>query len=46
MVETVTLSAQILCTNQPAYFYDLIPTFQRSSQNEGCIYEPSTELCF
>ena len=27
-------------TKQPAYLYDLIPPFQRSSRNKGCIYEP------
>ena len=30
---------KIVSTKQPAYFYDLIPPFQRSSLNEGCIYE-------
>ena len=27
-------------TKQPAYLYDLILPFQRSSRNKGCIYEP------
>ena len=31
---------KIVGTKQPAYLYDLIPHFQRSSQNKGCIYEP------
>ena len=31
---------KIVNTKQPAYFYDLIPPFQRSSHNKGCIYEP------
>ena len=31
---------KIVSTKQPAYLYDLIPPFQRSSRNKGCIYEP------
>ena len=31
---------KILNTKQPAYLYDIIPLFQRSSRNKGCIYEP------
>ena len=31
---------KIVNTKQPAYLYDLIPSFQRSSGNKGCIYEP------
>ena len=31
---------KIVSTKQPAYLYDLIPPFQGSSQNKGCIYEP------
>ena len=31
---------KIVNTKQPAYLYDLIPPFQRSSRNKGCIYEP------
>ena len=31
---------KIVSTNQPAYLYGLIPPFQRSSRNKGCIYEP------
>ena len=31
---------KIVNTKQPAYLYDLIPPFQRSSHNKGCIYEP------
>ena len=33
---------KIVNTKQPAYLNDLIPPFQRSSCNKGCIYEPST----
>ena len=31
---------KIVNTKQPAYLYDLIPPFQRSSRNKGYIYEP------
>ena len=31
---------KIVNTKQPAHLYDLIPPFQRSSRNKGCIYEP------
>ena len=31
---------KIVSTKQPAYIYDLIPPFQRSSGNKACIYEP------
>ena len=31
---------KIVNTKQPAYLYDLILPFQRSSRNKGCIYEP------
>ena len=31
---------KIVNTKQPVYLYDLIPPFQRSSRNKGCIYEP------
>ena len=31
---------QTVSTKQPAYLYDLILPFQRSSRNKGCIYEP------
>ena len=31
---------KIVDSKQPAYLYDLIPPFQRSSRNKGCIYEP------
>ena len=31
---------KIVSIKQPAYLYDLIPPFQRSSQNKSCIYEP------
>ena len=31
---------KIVITKQPAYLYDLIPPFQTSSRNKGCIYEP------
>ena len=31
---------KIVNTKQPACLYDLIPPFQRSSRNKGCIYEP------
>ena len=31
---------KIVSTKQPAYLYDLIPPFQRSTRNKGCIYEP------
>ena len=31
---------KIVCTKQPAYLCDLIPPFQGSSQNKGCIYKP------
>ena len=31
---------KIVSTKQPAYLYDLIPPFQRSARNKGCIYEP------
>ena len=31
---------KIVSTKQPAYLYDLIPPFQRSTRNRGCIYEP------
>ena len=31
---------KIVSTKQPAYLYDLIPLFQRSLGNKGCIYEP------
>ena len=31
---------KIVNTKQPAYLYDLIPPFQRSSRNKSCIYEP------
>ena len=34
------LSIQNCKCKQPAYLYDLIPPFQRSSRNKGCIYEP------
>ena len=33
---------KIVITKEPAYLFDLIPPFQRSSCNKGCIYEPST----
>ena len=33
---------KIVNTKQPAYLFDLILLFQRSSRNKGCIYEPST----
>ena len=29
----------IVSTKKPAYLYDLIPPFRRSSGNKGCIYE-------
>ena len=32
---------KIVSTKQLAYFYDLIPPFQRSYRNKGRIYEPS-----
>ena len=31
---------KIVSTKQPVYFYDIIPPFQRSSRNKGCIYKP------
>ena len=31
---------KIVSTKQPTYLYDLIPPFQRSSRDKGCIYEP------
>ena len=31
---------KIVSTKQPAHLYDLIPPFQKSSRNKGCIYEP------
>ena len=31
---------KIVNTKQPAYLYKLIPLFQRSSRDKGCIYEP------
>ena len=31
---------KIVSTKQHAYLYDLVPPFQRSSRNKGCIYEP------
>ena len=31
---------KIVSTNQPAYLYNLIPPFQRSSRNKDCTYEP------
>ena len=31
---------KIVSTKPPIYLYDLIPPFQRSSRNKGCIYEP------
>ena len=31
---------KIVSTRQLAYLYNLIPPFQRSSRNKGCIYEP------
>ena len=31
---------KIVNTKQPTYPYDLIPPFQRSSRDKGCIYEP------
>ena len=31
---------KIVNTKQPAYLYDLIPPFQISPRNKGCIYEP------
>ena len=31
---------KIVSTKQPAYLYDLIPPFQKSTRNKGCIYEP------
>ena len=31
---------KIVSAKQPAYLYDLIPPFQRSSSNKDCIYEP------
>ena len=31
---------KIVNTKQLAYLFDLIPPFQRSSRNKGCIYEP------
>ena len=31
---------KIVSAKQPAYLHDLIPTFQGSSRNKGCIYEP------
>ena len=31
---------KIVIKKQPAYLYDLISSFQRSSRNKGCIYEP------
>ena len=40
MVEAVMLSVQNCKYKQPAYPYDLIPSFERSSRNKGCIYEP------
>ena len=30
---------KIVNTKQPAYLYDLIPPFQRSLRNKGCIYQ-------
>ena len=30
---------KVLNTKQPAYLYDLIPPFQRSSRNKYCIYK-------
>ena len=37
---------KIVSTKQPAYLYDLIPPFQRSSSNKGCIYEPFCRTVF
>ena len=31
---------KIVSTKQPAYLYDLIPPFQRSTPSKGCVYEP------
>ena len=31
---------KIVNTKKSSYLYDLIPPFQRSSRNKGCIYEP------
>ena len=31
---------KIVTTKEPAYLYDLIPPFQRSPLDKGCIYEP------
>ena len=31
---------KIVSTKQPAHLYDLIPPFQKSLRNKGCIYEP------
>ena len=39
MIEAVMLSVQN-CKYKILYLYDLIPPFQRSSQNKGCIFEP------
>ena len=40
MAEALCYLYKIVNTKQPAYLYDLIPPFQRSSRNKGCIYEP------
>ena len=31
---------KIVSTKQPAYLYDLVSPFQKSSRNKDCIYEP------
>ena len=40
MIEAVALSVQNCKYKQPTYLYELIPPFQSSSRNKGCIYEP------
>ena len=37
---------KIVSTKQPAYFYDLIPPFQRSSCNKRCTYELFSRTVF
>ena len=40
MVQAVMLSVQNCKYKATCLLYDLIPPFQRSSRNKGCIYEP------
>ena len=47
MLKRLCYLYKIVSTKQPTKLYDLIPFFQRSLRNKGCIYEPFCRtVCF